>query len=86
MRQLLNTTYHTARKVVVALVGGTVVLVGVVMLVTPGPAFLVIPSGLAILALEFAFARRWLRYLKDRAASITGGKPSSDGPASGPTG
>lgn len=77
MRQLLNTTYHTARKVVVASVGSTVVLVGLVMLVTPGPAFLVIPAGLAILALEFAFARRWLRYLKARATSITHRYPST---------
>lgn len=83
MRQLLNTTYHTARKVVVALVGGTVVLIGVVMLVTPGPAFLVIPAGLAILALEFAFARRWLRYAKERAAAITNGK-AWKGPGAAP--
>lgn len=83
MRQLLNATYHTARKMVVALVGGTVVLVGVVMLVTPGPAFLVIPAGLAILALEFAFARRWLRYAKERAAALTNGK-ARNGPRATP--
>ncbi len=34
------------------------------------------PVGLAILALEFAFARRWLQYLKARAASITHRSPS----------
>jgi uncharacterized protein (TIGR02611 family) len=47
-------------KVTVAVVGTLVVLTGVVMLVTPGPAFVIIPLGLAILATEFAFARRWL--------------------------
>jgi tellurite resistance protein TerC len=33
---------------------------GVALLVLPGPAFVVIPMGLAILGLEFAWARRWL--------------------------
>ncbi len=53
-----------ARQIVVGVIGGTVVLVGVIMLVTPGPAFVVIPLGLAILAVEFAWARRWLNKLK----------------------
>ena len=78
VRRLQTTTHRTARKVAVALLGGTVVLVGVIMLVTPGPAVLVIPSGLAILALEFAFARRWLRYLRNRAASVSRTKPARD--------
>ena len=47
-------------KVTVAVIGTLVVLTGVLMLVTPGPAVVVIPLGLAILATEFAFARRWL--------------------------
>ena len=50
-----------ARKPVVAVVGGTVVLVGIAMVVLPGPAFVVIPLGLAILATEFVWARRWLK-------------------------
>ncbi|HSA12140.1 MAG TPA: PGPGW domain-containing protein [Candidatus Paceibacterota bacterium] len=49
------------KRIVVAVVGGTVLAVGVVLIVLPGPAFLVIPVGLAILAVEFAWARRWLR-------------------------
>lgn len=43
------------------ILGGTVLLLGVAMIVLPGPAFIVIPAGLAILAIEFAWARRWLR-------------------------
>jgi Ca2+-transporting ATPase len=50
-----------ARKVVIAMVGGTVVLVGIAMVVLPGPAFLVIPLVLAILATEFLWVRRWLK-------------------------
>ena len=44
---------RTTRKVVVAVIGSTVLLVGVIMIVAPGPAFIVIPAGLAILATEF---------------------------------
>jgi uncharacterized protein (TIGR02611 family) len=43
-----------------ALVGFTVLLCGLAMLVLPGPAFLVIPIGLAILALEFTWAESML--------------------------
>ncbi len=49
------------KKAVVAVIGTTVLLFGVVLIVLPGPAFLVIPIGLAILASEFAWARRVVR-------------------------
>lgn len=49
------------KRIIVAVVGGTVLTVGFALVVLPGPAFLVIPAGLAILAMEFAWARRWLR-------------------------
>jgi uncharacterized protein (TIGR02611 family) len=42
------------------MVGFTVLLAGLAMLVLPGPAFLVIPIGLAILALEFTWAETML--------------------------
>ncbi len=47
-------------KVVVTAIGAVVLVVGVIMLVTPGPAFVLIPLGLAILAVEWAWARRLL--------------------------
>ena len=50
-----------ARKIVVGVIGGTIVLVGIVLLITPGPASVVIPLGLLILASEFAWARWLLR-------------------------
>jgi uncharacterized protein (TIGR02611 family) len=56
----LRLTYKWARRCVIALVGGTVVLIGICMIVLPGPAIVVIPAGLAILALEFAWAKHWL--------------------------
>lgn len=49
------------RRVIVFVVGMTVLLFGVALLVLPGPAILVIPAGLAILGLEFRWARRWMR-------------------------
>ena len=47
-------------RVAFALAGALVLLAGIVMLVTPGPAFVLIPLGLAMLALEFAWAERAL--------------------------
>jgi uncharacterized protein (TIGR02611 family) len=49
------------RKLVYSVVGVTVILIGIVMIVTPGPAVIVIPIGLAILAGEYAWARRIIR-------------------------
>ena len=46
--------------------GGSVLLLGIALLVLPGPAFLVIPAGLAILAMEFAWAERWKNRVKER--------------------
>jgi tellurite resistance protein TerC len=56
-----------ARRVVILVVGMTVLLIGVALIVLPGPAFVVIPIGLAILATEYAWARRWLRAVVDAA-------------------
>lgn len=49
------------RRVIIAVIGGTIVLIGLAMIVLPGPAIVVIPLGLAVLATEFIWARRWLR-------------------------
>ena len=63
-------TYKWCRRIAIAIVGFTVLFVGVAMIVLPGPAFVVIPAGLGILALEFAWAKRWLLAAKARGASI----------------
>lgn len=66
-------TYKMARRIVIAVVGSTVLLLGLIMIVTPGPAFVVIPVGLAILSIEFTWARLWLKKVRktisDQAAS-----------------
>lgn len=77
MTGLMNLTYKVVRRIVVAVVGTTVLLLGIVMIVTPGPAFVLIPAGLAILGLEFAWARYWLkkarRTISSQTAKIRGG-------------
>lgn len=53
------------KRIVVGILGGLVLFVGIAMLILPGPALLVIPAGLAILATQFEWARRWLDKAKD---------------------
>lgn len=55
-----------ARRITIFVLGISVVLIGVVMIVAPGPAFVFIPLGLGILATEFFWARRILRWLQAR--------------------
>ncbi len=54
------------KKIIIGIVGFSVLLVGVAMLVLPGPAFIVIPAGLAILATEFVWAKRILEKVKQK--------------------
>jgi tellurite resistance protein TerC len=91
MTRWLHLGYRAARRVVVAVVGGTVVLIGLAMTVLPGPAFIVIPLGLGILGLEFAWARHWLHRLRETANNavsrfndtVKGAPKAGDGPAGG---
>ena len=63
-----------------AVAGFVVLAAGVVMLVTPGPGIPVIILGLGMLALEFAWAERWLERLVTRAEQavdqVTKGSPA----------
>jgi tellurite resistance protein TerC len=49
-----------AKRIMVIVLGGTVLVIGIALIVPPGPAFIVIPFGLAIIASQFAWARRRL--------------------------
>lgn len=60
----MNLSRKQLKKLIILVIGGSVLLVGVIMIVTPGPAFIVIPAGLAILAVEFEWARRLLKRAK----------------------
>ena len=71
-----------ARRIVVAVIGGSIVQLGVAMVVLPGPAIIVIPLGLGVLGLEFAWARHWLRKLRTTASDVVNrvrGRPKDPG-------
>jgi len=78
-------TYKWARRIVVGVIGGSIVLIGIAMVVLPGPAIVVVPLGLGVLGLEFAWARHWLRKLRAAANEVVNrvrGRPSE--PPAGP--
>ena len=60
----MHSGLRTAWRIVVGTVGTTLLVIGLAMLVLPGPGLIVIPFGLAILATEFVWARRWLARLR----------------------
>lgn len=72
------------RKVVVAIVGGVLVVVGIILIPLPGPGSLVIIAGLALLATEFASARRALDKAKDSARRAMPGMRRPPDPAEEP--
>ena len=59
-----------AKRIGVAIVGGSVTLIGLALIVLPGPAIVVIPIGLSILATQFVWPRRYLRKTRDFAARL----------------
>ncbi|OPY86380.1 MAG: putative transmembrane protein (PGPGW) [Syntrophaceae bacterium PtaU1.Bin231] len=64
--QKMEEAIRRIRKILVAIIGFTLLLIGVAMILLPGPAILVIPLGLAVLASEFVWAKRWMKKLKRR--------------------
>jgi uncharacterized protein (TIGR02611 family) len=64
MNTLILKTLQQAKRLIVIVVGSTILLMGIAMIVLPGPAVLVIPVGLGVLATELVWARRLLNKLK----------------------
>ena len=62
-------SYKLAKRIAIAVLGVSVLAIGIVMIITPGPALILIPAGLAILSLEFSWARLWLKRLRQRISS-----------------
>jgi hypothetical protein len=56
-----------ASKVLCGIAGGLLTAVGVVLLVLPGPGVVFVAAGLAVLAREYAWAERPLRWASARA-------------------
>ena len=73
MNDMINNTINMAlrhaKRVIVTVVGFTVLFLGIAMIVLPGPAIVVIPVGLAILAGEFVWARKLLDKVKSKVKS-----------------
>lgn len=64
--RIYTMTFAGIKRVVILLVGTSVIIIGIIMIFTPGPAIVVIPAGLAILATEFIWARHLLKYFKNK--------------------
>jgi tellurite resistance protein TerC len=63
-------TIRQAKRLIIAIIGFTVLLIGLAMVVLPGPAFIVIPIALGILATEFIWAKKLLDRVKNRASNV----------------
>jgi len=80
-------TYTGFRRIIITLIGISVLIVGIIFIVTPGPAIIVIPAGLAILASEFVWARvllkkvkhKFIHYGKESKAFFNRDKSEADG-------
>jgi uncharacterized protein (TIGR02611 family) len=62
----MSKTFKQLKRIIIAIIGFTILLIGIILLVTPGPASLVIPAGLAVLATEFVWAENLLKKVKLR--------------------
>jgi len=67
---MLIKSLQQARRFLKILLGFTLLALGVVMIVTPGPGWLTILLGLGVLAAEFVWARRLLDRLKEHGGRI----------------
>ncbi|MFZ4856623.1 MAG: PGPGW domain-containing protein [Desulfuromonadaceae bacterium] len=76
MMHIVFRTLTQAKRVIVIVIGFTILAAGIAMIVLPGPAVVVIPVGLAILATEFLWARKLLGRVKERIERMRKGSNS----------
>lgn len=62
----ISKALRQAKRIIVIVVGFTILFVGIAMVVLPGPAFIVIPLGLGILATELLWARKFMDKIKNK--------------------
>ncbi len=55
-----------AKRIIIGIMGFTVLAIGLVLVVLPGPAFIVIPLGLGILATEFVWAKNLIEGIRSK--------------------
>lgn len=63
---MIRATVRIARKLIIFVIGSTALLFGIALIFTPGPALLVIPAALLILATEFVWAKNLLSRIKEK--------------------
>jgi uncharacterized protein (TIGR02611 family) len=69
-REVVSWAGRSTKRIIVSIVGFTLIALGLVLLVIPGPGLLVLAAGLAVLATEYAWARKLLDSAKRRAAAL----------------
>ncbi len=62
----MNKFRRQTKKVLIGIIGGLVTLIGLILIPYPGPGWLIVFGGLAILSTEFVFASRLLAFLKEK--------------------
>jgi tellurite resistance protein TerC len=80
VKRFVLRTLSQAKRLIVMMIGFTILAAGVAMIVLPGPAVVVIPIGLAILATEFIWARKLLATVKERIARFRKGNGCQNNP------
>ena len=63
--------YRQIKRLAIFLIGISIVLIGCILVFTPGPAIIVIPIGLAVLATEFIWAKKLLKKFKETTSSLS---------------
>lgn len=53
------------KKIIISIIGGLILIIGIVMIIVPGPAYLIIPAGLGILGTEYMWAKRLHQKIRD---------------------
>jgi tellurite resistance protein TerC len=70
MNAFVGKTIRQTKRLIITVIGFTVLLIGLGMVVLPGPAFIVIPIALGILATEFIWAKKLLDRIKSKASNM----------------
>jgi uncharacterized protein (TIGR02611 family) len=63
-------TVKQAKRLIKVVIGFTVLLLGLIMLVTPGPGIVTIILGLAILGTEFVWAKKLMKRFEKEAVNV----------------
>ncbi len=58
------------KRLIVGIIGTTILVIGLAMIILPGPAFIVIPVGLSVLATEFLWAKKIVQRFNDKIESL----------------